>query len=115
MRQLSFYQLFAGKFHDDLSVSVGGDEAVVFFRSVTGHGLKPVGKVCRSVFHSPLFHGYCHGIGNVQFQMGSVLDCFVKGFIYVLGSLFRITLSLKTRLPYSVGISLDISTALLSI
>ena len=85
--RFSFYQLFSGEIHDDLSVAGGRDKAVVLLRREIRHGLEPVGVMGGAVFNGPFFHGDRHGIGHVQLQMGSVLNGFFQGFVHVFGKL----------------------------
>ena len=73
--RFSFSKLPAGKIHDHLAVSHGGEEAVMLLRRVSGHGLEPVRVMCGAVFNRPLLHGHRHGVCHIQLQMCVILDC----------------------------------------
>ena len=86
--RLTLYQLFSGEIHDDLTISDRTDEAVMLFSSETGHGLEPVRIMGSAVLNGPFLHGNRNGIGNIQFQMGVIFDCFTQRFVNILGELF---------------------------
>jgi len=86
--RLTLYQLFSGEIHDDLTISDRTDEAVMLFGSETGHGLEPVRIMGSTVLNCPFLHGNRNGIGNIQFQMSVIFDCFTQRFVNILGELF---------------------------
>ena len=60
----------------------------MLFGSETGHGLEPVRIMGSTVLNGPFLHGNRNGIGNIQFQMGVIFDCFTQRFVNILGELF---------------------------
>ncbi len=83
--RLALNQLFAGKFHQNLPVFHGGDEAVVFFGRDARHGLEPVGKMGGALLQRPLFHGGRHHVRHLRVQRLAKLPRFPQRLVSRLG------------------------------
>ena len=62
------YKLFAGKFHDYLSVTRRRNKTIVLLCSDARHWLEPVGKMRRALFDRPILHGVRHHTRYIGFQ-----------------------------------------------
>ncbi len=92
----AFDEFFAGKFHDDRSIVLGIDEAVVFFGGDAGHWLEPVRKVGGAFFNRPNFHRVGDGVGDFDVERFAVLN----GFFQFLERFFREPLAHRLFVKY---------------
>ena len=81
---LALDELLARELHDDMTVRVRGDEAVVLLGSDAGHRLEPVGVVGTALFDRPLLHRVGNGVRDLEIERNTVLDALTVGVIYIL-------------------------------
>lgn len=72
-------ELSAAEVGDGASLSVGGEEAVVFFGGQSGEGIEDVGVVCGPVFDGPVLHGGGDDVGGGGVELLAILDGFHQG------------------------------------
>ena len=81
--RFTFYKFFTGEVHDHLSVTGRRNEAVMFFCGEVCHWLEPVSIMGSSMIKCPFFHGNCNRVGNIKFEMCTVLNCFFQCLVHV--------------------------------
>ena len=96
-------QFLSGKRHDDFSIAVRVDEAVVFLSCDSGHGLEPVCIVSGAFFQSPAFHGMSHCVGNLDVQRLAFLGGFLEFTERILRKTFTHGLFVKDVLAEDFG------------
>jgi hypothetical protein len=79
--RFSLNEFFSRKLHDDFAVAGRGNKTVVFSCRCSRHRLEPMGKVGRTFFDSPIFHGICDHIGDVAFQVRALRHRFLECLI----------------------------------
>ena len=84
----TLYKFLSAKGHDYTSVILRSNEAVVFFCSDSGKGLKPVGKVSGTFFDCPLLHCMCNLIGQINVKWLSVIQRLLKSLVGFLRQAF---------------------------
>ena len=76
--RLTLYKLLSAERHDNSSVILGSDKAVMLFRSNSCERLKPVCKMCCALFNCPFFHCVSNLIRYIDFKRLAIIQSFFQ-------------------------------------
>ena len=115
--RLAADELLAREIHDDAPAAGRGDEAVVFFGRVAGHGLEPVGKMRRAALERPGLHAVCDVVCDLQRKRLSVLQAAAPGIHCLPGHILRhgflVEYTAAEQLRNTVGLFAHVSSSCL--
>ena len=81
-------QFLTRETHENGTILLRSDKAVMLLSGETSHGLEPMGEMCSTLFNSPFLHYSSNGICGFKFQRSSIRNSLTESLVGCLGQAF---------------------------